>query len=184
MPNGTLADDLAAYFSSFQQIISYLFDPDGIFEANLRRAGAKNVLAAYTKLDDSEHASRQLARPLQQLALYLEEHGAKFFPRKQDRGRRKKAPRFCRRGNPCIAVHPGSGSPRKNWPLDHWRRLLSQMLAESARPGIVIVGGEADRAQLSELRGQMPGKTAVLLEDLPLSRLAAVLERCALSGAR
>ncbi|RYD64532.1 MAG: hypothetical protein EOP84_32655, partial [Verrucomicrobiaceae bacterium] len=44
IPNGTLAPELAEYFASFQQIVSYLFDPDEIFENNLRRAGAKNIL--------------------------------------------------------------------------------------------------------------------------------------------
>src|SRR4051794_33257461 len=33
--NGTLDDELQAYFAGFHQVISYLFDPDGIFEANL-----------------------------------------------------------------------------------------------------------------------------------------------------
>ena len=34
---GTLAPEMMEYFGSFQQVISYLFDPDGIFEANVRR---------------------------------------------------------------------------------------------------------------------------------------------------
>jgi hypothetical protein len=39
IPGSELAPDLQEYFASFQQIISYLFDPDGHFVANLRRAG-------------------------------------------------------------------------------------------------------------------------------------------------
>src|SRR5215207_6690973 len=80
VPNGTLVPDIVEYFSGFQQIVSYLFDPDQIFEKNLRRAGARNIISAYAKLDDSEHVSRQLARPLQQLALYLEDSGARVYP--------------------------------------------------------------------------------------------------------
>ena len=34
--NGTLDSELSAYFAGFQQVVSYLFDPDGIFEGNLR----------------------------------------------------------------------------------------------------------------------------------------------------
>src|SRR6478672_10084213 len=51
--NAALDRELSEYFAGFQQIVSYLYDPDGIFEANLRRTGAKNILHAFRKLDDS-----------------------------------------------------------------------------------------------------------------------------------
>src|SRR3954466_913916 len=82
--NSTLDPELSEYFASFQQIVSYLYDPDGIFDANLRRAGAKNILHAYRKLDDSDLAARQLARPLEQLALYLEDAAAHIYPSAAD----------------------------------------------------------------------------------------------------
>ena len=37
--NSKLPAELANYFASFDLIISYLYDPDGIFENNLRRCG-------------------------------------------------------------------------------------------------------------------------------------------------
>ena len=53
IPRSVLAPDLVEYFASFQQVVSYLFDPDGFFEANLRRAGVKNLLPAYAKIDQT-----------------------------------------------------------------------------------------------------------------------------------
>ena len=85
VPNSELAADLAEYFASFQQIISYLYDPSGFFEANLRRAGAKQIIRAFAPIDDSEHATRQLARPLQSLALYLEDSAPVLHPTEEDR---------------------------------------------------------------------------------------------------
>src|SRR3954467_7611974 len=38
-----LNPELRDYFGGFDLIVSYLFDPDGIFENNLRRCGAKNI---------------------------------------------------------------------------------------------------------------------------------------------
>jgi len=38
--NGELDDELSAYLGSFDLIVTYLFDPDQIFETNLRRTGA------------------------------------------------------------------------------------------------------------------------------------------------
>ena len=153
VPRSELAPDLAEYFGSFQQIVSYLFDPDGFFEANVRRAGVKNFLPAYAKIDDSEHAAKQLARPLQSLALYLEDHAATIHPSATDRAT---AAEFLATGHgSLIAIHPGSGSTKKNWPIEHWRELGGILLDEGAE--LLLICGEADHAQL-----------------------AAVLERCAL----
>src|SRR5579862_705856 len=80
VPNAKLAPDLMEYFASFQQIVSFLFDPDGIFAANMERCGVKNYIHASPKLDDSESAASQLARPLQSLALFLEDDAAQIFP--------------------------------------------------------------------------------------------------------
>ena len=87
IPNSILAPDLVEYFTSFQQIISYLFDPDLFIENNLRRAGVKNFLPAYARIDDSQHAARQLARPLERLALFLDDAAARLHPSAEDQAR-------------------------------------------------------------------------------------------------
>src|ERR1700758_2027861 len=56
--------ELARYFASFDVIISYLYDPDGIFEGNLRRCGAGKIVCGPARLDGSQHATRQLAQPV------------------------------------------------------------------------------------------------------------------------
>lgn len=176
VPRSELAPDLAEYFGSFQQIVSYLFDPDGFFEANVRRAGVKNFLPAYAKIDDSEHAAKQLARPLQSLALYLEDHAATIHPSATDRAT---AAEFLATGHgSLIAIHPGSGSTKKNWPIEHWRELGGILLDEGAE--LLLIGGEADHAQLATLREAWRGRRVREARDLPLPQLAAVLERCAL----
>ena len=178
VPRSVLAPDLVEYFASFQQVVSYLFDPDGFFEANLRRAGVKNLLPAYAKLDDSEHAARQLARPLQSLALYLEDHAATVHPSAADHAF---ADEFLGASDaPLIALHPGSGSPRKNWPLENWRALGDWLLALPSPPRLLLIGGEADHAQLDALTAAWRGASVLLARDLPLPHLAALLARCRL----
>src|SRR5436190_1748030 len=66
--NAELARELVDYFSSFDQIISYLFDPDEIFAANLKRSGVRNLIAGSPKISGAEHAARQLARPLERIS--------------------------------------------------------------------------------------------------------------------
>jgi len=171
---GTLDSELCDYFAGFQQVVSYLFDPDGIFEANVRRAGVKNFLPAFVRIDDSAHAAHQLARPLQSLALYLDDAAAAVFPSDEDRAAADallgvETARW-------IALHPGSGSTRKNWPLVRWRELIARLLGKDVR--VLIVGGEAERAALAELDSAFPARLR-FARDLPLPQLAAVLARCA-----
>lgn len=178
VPNSTLAPDLVAYFASFQQVISYLFDPDLFFEGNLRRAGVKNFLAAYAKIDDSEHAASQLARPLQRMALFLDDAAARLHPSAEDQA---KAREFLGESTaPVIAIHPGSGSPRKNWPAENWAAVARWQRQHAPQSRLLIVGGEADAAQLAAVQAAVPGAEVLVAQHLPLPVLAAVLGRCCL----
>jgi heptosyltransferase-2 len=178
VPNSNLAPDLAEYFASFQQVVSYLFDPDGFFEANLRRVGVKNFLPAYVKIDDSQHAARQLARPLERLALFLDDHAARIHPAEEDRA-------FAREflgasSRPVIAVHPGSGSARKNWQMENWAALGRWLMTHEAHPRLLLVGGEADGPQFSALAAAWPDADLLTARDFALPQLAAILECCRL----
>lgn len=178
VPNSKLAPDLIDYFASFHQVVSYLFDPDGIFAGNIARCGVKNYLPASPRLDDSERAAAQLARPLQNLALFLEEPAATLYPSDADRA-------FARRffGDSAartIAIHPGSGSETKNWPLQNWRALGDWLLSRDPAVGILLIGGEADRPALAALSAAWKGRNIWFAEEMPLCHVAALIERCAL----
>src|SRR6266513_186963 len=67
--DGELPSELANYFASFDLIISYLYDPDRIFENNLRRCGVKKLIRGPARIENSEHAARQLARPLEEIGI-------------------------------------------------------------------------------------------------------------------
>jgi heptosyltransferase-2 len=173
-PKAELSPELSEYFASFQQIISFLYDPDGFFEGNLRRAGAKNILPAFVKVDDSDHAARQLARPLEKLALFLEDAAARVYPSEADRAG---AAALLGAGE-YVALHPGSGSPKKNWPVEKWAELGQRFAGRGTK--IVLVGGEADHERIERLIVAWAGMDVTVVRDLPLPLLAALLERCAL----
>src|SRR5207244_6266470 len=42
--NAELPSELARYFAKFDLIISYLYDPDQVFETNLKRSGARKIV--------------------------------------------------------------------------------------------------------------------------------------------
>jgi heptosyltransferase-3 len=45
-----LSPELVSYFSSFDLIISYLYDPDGIFENNLRHCRVRQIVGGPAKI--------------------------------------------------------------------------------------------------------------------------------------
>ncbi len=164
-----LAPELVTYFGSFQQVISYLFDPDDIFASNLRQAGVRNLIIGSPKITDQEHAARQLARPLEQLALYLEDPAAILTPseaRKQDPS--------------LIALHPGSGGEAKNWPLPRWAAVTESLLSADSNRRILLIAGEADVSQVERLRAVLPNEKVKCAQNLPLVELAACLQNCSL----
>jgi heptosyltransferase-2 len=169
---------MTEYFANFDLILSYLFDPDRIFETNVRQCGAAIFLAGCSKLDNSEHAARQLARPLQTIGLALSDPSARLFPNDEDR---RAVRRFHESGAAItVALHPGSGSETKNWPVENWIKLGDVLLAKGNR--LIIIAGEADANRTQKLRTAWDAKPVQFAENLPLPHLAALLEHMLFVG--
>jgi len=194
-----LPADLVEYFGGFDLIVSYLFDPDEIFVGNLRHCSAARLILGSPKLSDGEHAARQLAKPLAEIGLHLTDAAAFLFPSETDRDA---AAHFLRgTDSPVVAIHPGSGGERKNWPLENWIELGNFLLGERAsrsggfpaaepsnrrfkkRRSLVVVSGEADERQNVQLRAQWENTAAVrFATNLPLPQLAALLQNSTFIG--
>jgi heptosyltransferase-2 len=179
IPGTELPEDLVEYFGSFQQIVSYLYDPDGFFEGNLRRSGVKHYLHGPPVVDDSAHAAQQLAQPLEGLALYLEEKAPVLYPTETDRllAEEAIAEAFPGADGPLIAIHPGSGGERKNWPAARWAELGDDLFRRAPEARVLLVGGEADEAQMAHLLAAWRGRAVHSAMHLPLPELAAILQR-------
>jgi heptosyltransferase-3 len=173
--NSELPPELANHFASFDLIVSYLYDPDGIFENNLRRCGVENLIHGRAKVDDREHAARQLARPLEELGV----RASDFAPRICHSTESRKFAEVFLRGmpRPILAIHPGSGSETKNWPIENWIEFGNDMLGSDEFCGsLVIVSGEADKTQCARLESEWKDRDVRFAKNLPLPHLAAVLE--------
>jgi heptosyltransferase-2 len=188
---GNLDQELEEYFASFDQIISYLFDPDGIFETNLRRCDVKNLITADPQIRDHEYAPLQLARPLERLALFADKIHPELFPTDDDlrearlilEGREEQMRRSAGAGSGqdaeyWIALHPGSGSPHKNWPVDRWISVTDDLLRQQPEANLLVVGGEADEQMLAEFREKagFPDRT-LIQSNVPLPIVAALLRQ-------
>jgi ADP-heptose:LPS heptosyltransferase len=179
--NSELPAELSDYFASFDLVISYLYDPDRIFETNLRRCGVENLICGPARIvENAGHAARQLARPIEKLGINVVDLAERIFPSIQDR-------KFAREflaliPQPIVAIHPGSGSHEKNWPLKNWSGLFSRGSRFANLERLVVISGEADQAQTGQLEREWKNRDVRFARNLPLPRLAAVLERAIFIG--
>jgi heptosyltransferase-3 len=176
--NTALPAEWTAYLSSFDLIVSYLFDQDGIFQDNLTRCRIKGFIAGPSKLTGHEHAAVQLARPLEQIGLHLQDPAARIYPSQEDR-------EFARSflGNtsgPVVALHPGSGSATKNWPIEKWKELGEYLF--STNRTFLVIAGEADEERLRLLETAWKNRPIRFAQHRPLPHLAALLENSLFVG--
>ncbi len=145
VPGATLDPDWCAYFASFDVVVSYLYDPDDHFSNNLQVAGVRTLLRGpFRPKEDIAlgSAATQLAAPLSQLALFADALDAPFTYTCGSVGTNEVLPR-------TWVLHPGSGSPSKNWPMDRWIQLLTAISAQDNSINWIITGGEAETDQLA-----------------------------------
>jgi len=166
---GALAPELQSYFASFDIILSFLYDPDRAFADNVGSCGKAQFIAGPHRPDEQAgvHATEVFLKPLQRLAIFE----ADSVPR-LSLGPPHPAQ------DATLAVHPGSGSERKNWPEPHWLELLRGLVAGSSDP-VLIVGGEAEGDRLARLAGELPAERVRCAQQLPLVQVARLLSSCA-----
>lgn len=175
-----LNPELCDYFRGFDLVVSYLYDPDGIFEANIRRCGVRRIVHGPAKIDNRSHAVRQLLRPILDLGLAAEDLAPKIHPSPEDRTFAQEFLRGLSR--PIVALHPGSGSESKNWAVANWIELGNELLNDAGRT-LVVVGGEADEARLRTLDSEWKSNPRVrFAQGLPLPQLGALLENSLFLG--
>ena len=179
--NSELPAEFADYFASFDLIVSYLYDPDQIFETNLRRCGVQNLICGPARIvENAGHAARQLARPIEALGINVVDLAERIFPSIEDRDFAREF--LASLPQPIIAIHPGSGSREKNWPLENWISLFSAGSHFADLERVLVISGEADKAQADQLVREWKNRDVRFAKNLPLPRLAAVLERSIFIG--
>jgi ADP-heptose:LPS heptosyltransferase len=165
--NGSWSAEVAAWFSGFELIISYLYDPGEIFRFNVARCSSARFIAGPHRPDETlaVHATELLLRPLQALGI----HGADPCPRLP----LPAVPPVGRR----LALHPGSGSEQKNWPEAKWAELL-RLLATHSSCDLLLIGGEAERDRCARLASALPKGRVEIAQNLLLLELARRMQTC------
>ena len=181
-PGTKLNEDLCHYFASFSVVVSYLYDPDHFFRDNLKRAGVQTLIECSHRVEnEGPPASEQLAKPLEELALFAEgdmAHPKLDFPDSHQ----AEAKELLGQGGPIIAMHPGSGSPYKNWELSRWRDVLLRLHEADANRRFLLSTGEAEEERVAAFLKELRELRLPVIEAnrLSLPVLGAALSQCEL----
>jgi ADP-heptose:LPS heptosyltransferase len=165
---GALEPDLADYFSQFDLMVSYLYDPDGIFRTNVSRCSRAQFIAGPHRPDERVplHAAKVYLKPLERVAIFDADP----------------VPRLALDSQPAtvdrVALHPGSGAEKKNWPEHKWAELVQHVL-DGTSLSLILTGGEAEGERLQRLAAALPPARVSVAQSLPLPELARKLQPCA-----
>ena len=156
----------ARYVAGYDRIYCLLHDPEGVVRGKLARVVGQR-LACLTPLVTDTHAVDHFLRVLP------DDPGAPVLRRVPELrlpAELLEAGRSRLRSLGATAVlHPGSGSPAKNWPLERYRE-LARRLAVAGKFKPVFILGEAEARLAGAFDAELP-----VLTGLSILEAAAVL---------
>ena len=166
--DGTCDPKTTAWLADFDTVVSYLHDPDGAFERNLKNIKQLRYVSGEHK-PSGKPMTETLAEPLQDLGVMQCDEPFRL------EGPREQLPWP---GN-WLAVHPGSGSERKNWAERNWQKLIQRINTET-NWNILLAGGEAETERVDRFVADLPPTRVAKAYEWPLVRLAGALSNCSL----
>lgn len=173
-----LPSDFAAWLNEFDLVLSFWPDPDSDLARHFPTRPEQTFITAPAH-PALAPAAAHFCAPLSALGLTASESIHYLVPPIPAAARRAAS------GAPRIALHPGSGSPRKNWPLDRWATLAAWLVqeycaelfvisGEAEPPGVLVGIGTPWHAQpLEDLITELARCTLFLGHDSGVSHLAA-----------
>lgn len=181
-PDAVLCDDLADYFSGFDLIVSYLYDPGRVFQENIASVSPARFIAGPHRPDPSvaKHATEVFLEPLAEIGVLASDPTPRLNlrPVQTATPRAEMPPEEVHAARPRrLAIHPGSGSERKNWPESRWADLMSRLVSR-VDWNLVLVGGEAEGECIERLALCWPAERLEIARSLPLVELARRLAGC------
>ncbi|GAC1565052.1 MAG: glycosyltransferase family 9 protein [Ktedonobacteraceae bacterium] len=151
--------------------ICWLSDPDQLVERNLRQAGVQKIIIAPGRPPQNSimHVAEYLASTVSIAAQQV----YSWHP-------------LLPAGNPTtnnndfktIAIHPGSGSERKCWPIASFADIIKRLWR--ANYPVLLLAGPADQQRLAYLQAHLappPGLYRTLV-SAPLLEIARQLQQC------
>jgi heptosyltransferase-3 len=160
--SGPLPSSLASWLADFDLVVNYWPDPDGELRRRFPLRKEQLFLSA-DALPLQAPAAAHYSEPLRALAVVPRENWTRLATPSPNAA--------------IIAVHPGSGSPRKNWPAERWHEVIARLPAP-----VLLILGEAEAETWNALSANPASGSAntEIAANLPLEALVAKLVQCRL----
>jgi len=172
---GKLPNVWIDYFKSFDLVVCFM--RDSVLLENIRRSGAKNVMGT-TLLpgeEENKHAVDCLLDVIKPLGI-AGDGAPRIFLNKDDRDFASRFWKKCGFGSSAVAaIHPGSGSEKKMWPVGRFREIAEWMVSIGVK--VLVPCGEADEEVTAKMAEWFSSEIAVI-KGSSLLELAAIFERC------
>jgi heptosyltransferase-2 len=182
-PRAVLDPAWMDYVGSFDLVLSYFYDPDGLFRANLERCHPEQIITYAPRVPENfdRPAAYHFAGIVEPLGLELgAEAASEIFPSPEDIGAAEAFLTGLAPGTRLVALHPGSGGESKNWPAESWAELGRRLLRAHPDITLLMLEGEADAKPAQILAEAWKDLPLLRARWLPLPMLAALLRRAVL----
>jgi len=175
---GSLPPGLFTFFSSFRAVLIFGKAGGEILADNLRRVGVNRVILipSFPPEDLKIPVSDYLVKFLKDAGV----GGERIFSPLQlpeasvVSGRDFWAEHELKAGDRTVAIHPGSGSPLKNWNAKNFAQ-VADWASESSKV-LLIIGPAED--EVEEIKRVMKKANRIIANQLSLVQLAGVLKSC------
>jgi ADP-heptose:LPS heptosyltransferase len=177
---GKIGKDLSVYFSSFDLIIGYVSDPDGVLSENLRKAGAGRAVtrSPFPKGDDI-HAADYTALALTEIGLevnlplfpkiYLSEEDLNFASGFLTSTGLEQCTNP--ESKPFVAIHPRTYGI-KGLPIETFIK-IGKWVESTIAAKTIWITGQAEEENIDVIESSFP--SSLLFHLQPLPKVAAVL---------
>ncbi|HLC27260.1 MAG TPA: glycosyltransferase family 9 protein [bacterium] len=180
---GKISSASREFLGSFDEIYYVGVDPEGIIRSQLGQYGFTHVkfISPFPPVGESVHVSDHLILQLGEHDIPPASLLPNVLPGKADLllGEGILKDLHLPPSRPLLAIHPGSGSPRKNWSLDHFAEIIRRCLERRRATPIVFLGEVESGEMASWTRNLSRGRFPVL-SNLSLSAVTGVLAHCQL----
>jgi ADP-heptose:LPS heptosyltransferase len=169
---------LSGFFSSFRAALIFGRRGGKVLAENLRRAGIERVILipSFPPEGLEVHVSDYLVEGLVKAGIDGEKISAPLRLPEEELASAGDfwAEHGLIQGEKILAIHPGSGSPAKNWAPQYFAEVAERA---SGRSRVLLIFGPADHGA-REVKQSLKKVKPVVADQLPLIRLASVLSFC------
>lgn len=163
---GIRSAELREMLAATDMAICWLGDPDQRVETNLRQAGVKRIIVAPGRPPENSfvHVAEYLASTVQISAKQVRQ----WHPALPD------IPEVRR----TVAIQPGSGSERKNWPIASYVEIIKNLWQQHYE--VLLLAGPAEEQKLAYLSRHLkpPKGLYRILVNTPLLEIAQQIRQC------